>query len=202
MLNHSRGESLRPFLSWILIALVVLPGSPLAAQTAAPPKPQLRILTVEGENASTPVGQRAPHQIVVQVQDEKGQPVSGVSVQFALPDSGPSGTFANGTRTLLARTDRDGRAVIQGLRANGIEGQYQILVEATLLEASAKSSIRQVNAPPVVRARSSRKVSRLLLIAGIAGAAAAMAVIIGARSSDSDSTPITITPGTPSVGGR
>ena len=53
--------------------------------------------------------------------DAAGNPVSGVSVNFAAPASGPSGTFSNGTIAQTVITDSNGNATV-GFTANSTTG--------------------------------------------------------------------------------
>jgi hypothetical protein len=53
--------------------------------------------------------------------DAAGNPVSGVSVNFAAPSSGPSGTFSNGTIAQTVITDSNGHATV-GFTANSTIG--------------------------------------------------------------------------------
>ncbi len=106
----------------------------------------LNLLVVEGEGAVNNIRQRTARDPIVEVQDENHRPVSGALVLFALPRSGPGGTFANGARTLSVTTDAQGRAVGRGLRPNNIAGQFEIAVTASLAGITAAIRIRQTNA--------------------------------------------------------
>ena len=53
--------------------------------------------------------------------DAGGNPLSGVSVNFAAPTSGPSGTFSNGTTAQTVTTDSNGQATV-GFTANSTAG--------------------------------------------------------------------------------
>jgi hypothetical protein len=71
-----------------------------------------------------------PLQMVVQ--DPFGDPVSGVSVTFAAPPGGPSGTF-QGSATVT--TDATGTATAPTLVANGVPGRYAVTATAGSLSA-------------------------------------------------------------------
>src|SRR5436309_12779163 len=81
------------------------------ACAAQEPAPRLNIVIVEGEGAINNIRQRTAREEIVQVEDENHQPVAGAAVSFLLPDSGPSGTFANGTRVFSTVTDSKGQAM-------------------------------------------------------------------------------------------
>jgi uncharacterized delta-60 repeat protein len=58
------------------------------------------------------------------VTDANGNPVSGVTVTFTAPSSGPSGTFAANP---AVQTDASGIATAPALKANGIGGSYIVV---------------------------------------------------------------------------
>src|SRR5690348_12029241 len=66
-------------------------------QTPQPPPATnpLHIRIVEGDAAINSIRFHRAHDPVVQVLDEKGAPVGGVTVTFLLPATGPGGTFDN-----------------------------------------------------------------------------------------------------------
>src|SRR4051794_12161535 len=78
--------------------------APAALAQSLPPR--INITVVEGEGASSSVRQRVSHDPVVKVEDDDHQPIAGAVVVFALPVSGPSGEFFNGTKTLTLVTDK------------------------------------------------------------------------------------------------
>jgi len=71
---------------------------------------QLRIVIMEGEGAVNNIRQRDAREPIVQIQDENRRPILGAVVTFTLPNSGPSGTFANGAKLFRVETDAMGRA--------------------------------------------------------------------------------------------
>jgi hypothetical protein len=197
----------RPFFALLLSLLLGLP--PLGISAAEQPAPaKLNIVIVEGEGAINNVRQRTARETIVQVEDENHRPIAGAAVLFMLPDSGPSGTWANGTRTLQVMTDSQGRAVAKGLRVNSLVGKYQIQVQASYEGTTATTTVTQVNS--VITAAAAGGVSgKVLAILVIAGGAAAGGVIAathkgGGTSSTSPPpapTSTTISAGAPSVGG-
>ena len=146
MLSKFLSFPIRCLLSIGLALLMVVPNvvfsSPLQAQGVS----KLNIVIVEGEGAINNVRQRTAREPIVQVEDENHRPIAGASVLFLLPDSGPSGVFGNGSRTLQVMTDSKGRAVAKGLRLNNVSGKFQIKVEASFKGSSATASIGQANA--------------------------------------------------------
>jgi len=59
--------------------------------------------------------------MIATVVDSSGNPMSGISVNFAAPTSGPSGTFSNGTTAQTVTTDSNGHATV-GFTANSTPG--------------------------------------------------------------------------------
>jgi adhesin/invasin len=66
------------------------------------------------------------------VKDAGGNPVSGTTVTFAVPGSGPSGTFAGGLATAQAITNAAGQATAPALTANSkAGGPYNVTASVT-----------------------------------------------------------------------
>jgi hypothetical protein len=196
-----RSVAVRSFLSLMLSLLLGLPlGSPLGAQQRPPVRAKLNIVVIEGEGAVNNVGKRAVPAPIVKVADQDGRPVAGAAVTFFLPDSGPSGVFAHGARSLLVRTDKAGRASAKGLRANDTQGKFQIRVQASLRDLTTTASITQVNSILTARAKAGgRSGRRTAIYAGI-GAAAAVGLILLIRNKTSESGGPIISLGTTTVG--
>ena len=196
------------FLIWLL--LLNLLSVPAWAQE---PAPQLHIVIVEGEGAINNIKQRVNREPIVQVEDENRKPIAGAAVVFLLPGEGPSGTFANGTKTLTTVTDSQGRAVASGIRPNGQTGPLQIRVTASFSGQAATAVISQTNAVGAGGGAAGAGgglsgTAKLLIILGIAGGAAVGGIVAATRgggsssSSSSGSTGgVVITAGTPTVGG-
>lgn len=170
-------------------------------------------MIIEGDGAINNIRQRVNRDPIVQVEDENRRPIAGAAVVFFLPDQGPSGTFANGMRSLTVTTDAQGRATATGLRPNNQAGQLQIRVTASFQGQTASAIITQTNVAGGGAASGSTGMSagaKALLIVGIIGGAVAAGTIIAVRSNNDSNggggqpppgATITLTPGTPSVGG-
>jgi hypothetical protein len=178
-------------------------------QEPAPDNPAiLQIRVIEGEGVAYPLGGRATRGVTVQVTDETGKPIEGASVSFRLPEEGPSGTFATGSRTEIALTKGDGRASIWGMQWNRTEGSFEIRITAAKGQARAgtvcpvylsKASV-ETDAPTSMKLSRSHK-WLWITVAVVAGAGVAMALATVAGKS---STPIgpTTTPtgiGSPTI---
>jgi hypothetical protein len=187
--------------SAVSLLLINLLTAPVWAQDQ---QPKLEIVIVEGEGAINNVKERVNREPIVQVEDENHKPVAGAAVVFFLPNQGPGGTFADGTRSLTVTTDSQGRAVARGIRYNKVSGQMQIRVTATANGQTATASITQTNvAGGGAAAGGLSTTAKVLIIVGIAAGAAAGAIIAtrgGSSSSNPNGIPTAITPGTATVG--
>jgi hypothetical protein len=166
----------------------------------------LRIVIVEGEGAINNINQKVNVPPVVEVRDESNKLVEGAAVVFSLPTQGPGGIFANGTNTLNATTDRQGRATASGIRLNRQTGQLDIRVTASVGGQTASVTITQTNVSGVSSSGGGGGSSKkILILVAVVGAAAAVGVLValrhGSSSTPSGPPPIVITPGTPTVGG-
>jgi len=142
--------------------------------------PKLNLMIVDGDGAINNIRQRTAREPIVQVEDQNHKPVAGAVVVFLLPDHGASGVFANGSHTLTVVSDAQGRAVAKGLKPNNA-------ITAAAGAAAAGAGI-------------SAKLIAVLVIAGAAAAGGAVAATRSGGSSTPAVTPITITPGTGTVG--
>jgi len=191
--------------SLVLLILLNLFRAPTWAQGPT----GLSITIVEGEGAINNVRQRVNREPIVQVEDQNHKPVAGAVVIFLLPNQGASGVFPDGSRMLMVVTDNQGRAAARGIRPNNQSGPLQIGVTASFQGLTASSVITQTNLAGAASASGFAGLStaaKLVIILGIAGGAAAAGAIVathGGGSSSSSSAPSTVTlsPGTPTVGG-
>ncbi len=168
------------------------------------PQPRLSIVIVEGEGAINNVKQRVNREPIVQVEDENHKPIAGAAVVFFLPNQGPSGVFANGSKSLTVTTNADGRATASAITRNNLSGQMAVRVTAAFAGQTATATITQTNVAAAVTGISTT--AKVLIILGIAGGVAAGVVVATRGGSSSSSTtppvtpPITISAGTPTVG--
>ena len=200
------GATIRPVLSLSLAFLLGLPqGITPAAGQDQPAPAKLNILIVEGDGAINNVRQRTAREPIVQVSDENHRPVAGAAILFMLPDSGPSGVFEGGGRTLATKTDSAGRAVAKGLKVNNVQGKFQIQVQVTYAGVTASATIAQVNAVLTAGAAGGGISGKMIAILVAVGGAAAVGAVVATRGGSSTappaSNPTTISPGTPTVAG-
>jgi hypothetical protein len=124
-------------------------------------------IVVEKSNMSTPVKLVSPQPPAVLVEDRSGSPVANAIVVFTAPERGAGGTFDGGSRTKTVTTDRNGKAVATGFRANGTAGTYEIQVRAQFLGETAVGTVSHTNVS------SGKSQTKLIAILAIAGAGAA-----------------------------
>jgi hypothetical protein len=104
---------------------------------------RIDVLVIEGEGVTSKTRQRVAHDPVVKVEDDDHQPVPGVAVVFALPASGTTGEFLNGSKTLTVVTDKNGLATAHGIKTNDVPGKLQIYTTASLHGLHAQTLINQ-----------------------------------------------------------
>jgi hypothetical protein len=84
------------------------------------------------------------------VKDVDGNPVSGAVVTFTAPSSGASGTFVNGTNTVIANTDATGTASATTFTANFTNGAYVVNATVAGVAAPAPFSLTNTAAAPTI----------------------------------------------------
>jgi hypothetical protein len=208
MSRQTKPRFLKKLIPQALCILISLDGL-LPAVFAQNPEnlpAHITLTVVEGEGATAKTRQHPVHDPVVKVEDDDHRPVAEAAVVFALPVSGTSGEFANGSKTLTVVTDKDGLAAARGLRANDVPGKLQIYVNASYHGLRARILINQVveaepgaktRTPDLNTAKSSNKWKWILLGAAAVGGAGA-GVYFASRNSSS--TPISISTGTVAFG--
>jgi hypothetical protein len=107
----------RPWLGPLPPVLICLAGV-LAAQTRL-------VVQLGQETPSFPAG-LIGEPLTVTVTDGSGQPVAGAKVSIALPDTGPSGVFPGGVKSLTVVTDAKGVATLADFHANLETGPFKL----------------------------------------------------------------------------
>jgi hypothetical protein len=186
-----------------LIRAVATLALSLGIASAANQKP-LQVNVLDGEGSFNDIKRGQARTPVVEVQDDDGRPVQGVKVVFQLPDMGASGSFGDGSRTLVATTDAQGRATATGLKPNKVEGTYLIVVTASKDGAVGRAEIRQNNTmaggDQSMQSGGHGKLKILIAIAGAAGGVAIAAARSGGSKSSSNSATASVPPTTLTVG--
>jgi hypothetical protein len=186
-----------------LVACLVVGG---AARGAG--QQSLQVLVLEGEGAFNDINRGTARAPVVEVRDENGKVVANARVVFHLPEMGPSGTFADGSRAFVATTDREGRAGAIGLKPNRVEGPFQIIVTASAGDRTGRAEVRETNTlaggDRAMKSGHGRLLGILLAVAGAAGGGIFAATRGGGGSTSSaaaGATPTTLSAGTVTIGG-
>src|SRR5262245_13656166 len=194
-----------PILSiWIAVSLA-WPSRLLAQNQEAVRPPSIKVAVVGGQASTNNIKTRKGIEPVALVTDERGQPVSGVMVIFTLPETGPGGAFADGSKRAIVYTNAEGKATARGLTPNPTAGKFQIMVNASFHGFTSATTVDQTNVLPEGGKGSSSKLIAILAIAGGAAAVGVVAASGGGGSSPSPAaspsrTATTITPGTPVFG--
>ena len=112
------------------------------------------ISVVSGSGQSANVGTTFTSALQASVKDAYGNPISGVSVTFAAPGGGASGTFApNSTSSVSAITNGNGVASTTNFTANMVAGTYNLIATLTSGGAlSAAFSLTNFNGPTTITA--------------------------------------------------
>jgi len=198
MKNHLLHE----LVALVLGLLLAIPPSPLVAQTLPA---RLDVIVVEGDGVTDNIRQRVTRDPVVRVQDDDHKPLDGVAVTFALPVSGTSGEFPDGSKTLTVVTGKDGLATARGLKTNDIPGNLQIYVMASYQGLRGRALINQlVEVPPgttfatpqIRTTKSGGKLKWVLLgIAAAGGAGAALYLTKHSNPTTTPNSPVSVTAG-------
>lgn len=158
-------------------------------------KPSIQV--VEGDGAINSIRLHRGHDVVVRLVDNTGQPISGATVTFLLPASGPSGSFGDSGQSLTVPTGADGSAAGRGLRPNSIAGQFHIRVIASWNGTPTSATLTETNVEPDPHAGRSKKIAIAVVIAGAAAGGVAAAVGHKSSSNSSATSPVATTSGTP-----
>ncbi len=152
-------KHLTPFLPFVLIPLLIT--APLSAQIlenpAAPgnsPEPQdLQIRVIAGNSGSASVNSEAGSGFMVEVTGSDGAPVVDAAVAVRLPDTEPTGTFADGSHAVVSYTDQSGHARLAAVKWGNTPGIVAIRVTAVKGTAHAgvliEKTLTAISAPSV-----------------------------------------------------
>jgi len=189
------------------------PVSAPAEAKPAPPLPMvqnLKVLPLAGNGESNDLERRVMAPLVVEVLDLQDRPIEGAEVVFRFPLRGPSAVFTDQKTVKTVRTNGQGQAAATGWTANNEVGSFQIHVTANYGNQEGETTITMSNVQRVPDAELNRIAKRksfwsskwfkIGLIAGGAGLAAG--IVLATRGGGTHTTPtITVSPGSPSVGG-
>src|SRR5262249_9328613 len=134
----------------VLVSLVVWQTCGSLLQAQVKPQAKLKVVVLEGDGAVNDIRAGTVAEPVVRIEGENSQPLAGAMVVFTLPETGPGGIFADGSKSLIVHTDLKGVAAARGLQPNKTEGPFQIRVDASFQGLTASASISQTNVVPIV----------------------------------------------------
>jgi hypothetical protein len=219
----NRGLARQRWLPQALVCLLALPPQIFGQQAPTPPpaKPMaqlpvvqnLKLIALAGKDEMNDLERHVAAPLVVEVLDQNDRPVEGADVVFRFPLDGPGAAFANQKTSQTFRTNAQGEAAATGWTANSQVGKFQIHATATYGNQMGEITFSMSNVTRIVEVDKKKRKqqpwwsTRKFKIAAIAGGAAVVAGIVlakevGGGSKTGSSTPtVTITPGSPSVGG-
>jgi hypothetical protein len=177
------------FRHWVTLLTICLSlVYPLPAAPADPAALEIRVS--EGDGLTYPIGSRATRGITIQITDDSGKAVDGATVSFRLPETGPGGTFSNGSKTEILTTHADGRASVWGMKWNRQAGAFDVRITATKGQARAGTVCSQhlTEAPGPVAAQGGGSSHKWLWIGLAAAGAAGAGLAIVARGHSGSST--------------
>jgi hypothetical protein len=159
------------------------------------------VIALAGNGEFNDMGRGVMAPLVVQVLDRNGLPVEGATVVFRFPVKGPSAVFFNQQTSQAVRTNADGQAAAVGWKANGEAGTFDVKATATRGNEFGEVSITMTNVASITQELKPKhnpwwKNKWIYII----GAGAGGGIAAGIRLRD-DSSTITISPGSPTLGG-
>lgn len=185
----------------------VAPAQPMAS---LPVVKNLKILVLSGNGEMNDLERRVMAPLVVQILDQNDRPVEGAEVVFRFPLSGPSAAFPGGKTSQTVRSNGTGEAAAVNWMANGQVGTFEIHVTASYGNFQGDTTVKMQNVTRIVEGEKGKGKQthwysptwvKIALVGVAAGAVAG--IVLGTRGggkSAASTNPITITPGSPSVG--
>ena len=203
------------------------PAAPASATPAVPPnqaqpvsqlpiEQSLKIRVLAGNDEMNDLERKVMAPLVVQVVDQNENAIEGAEVIFRFPINGPSATFPGNKPTVTVRTNGTGQAAAVNWMANGQAGTFQVHVNASYGNQIGETTVSMTNVTRIeenTRRTTSRNESSTnrnehlwshwwFKAAVIGGAAAiGIGVYLGTRGGGHSTSTVTISPGSPGVGG-
>jgi hypothetical protein len=104
--------------------------------------------TAAGSPQSARVTQQFPHAFEASITDSSGNAVGNITVTFAAPATGPTGTFTGGNRTATAVTGTSGIAAAPAFFANTQVGSYQVVATTAGVASSTAFELTNIAGTP------------------------------------------------------
>ena len=162
---------------------------PPAAAKATPSRATLadllRVIVLQGQDATHEAARGLAALTVVEVRDENDKPVEGAAVTFRIPQDAQAGSFAGGKLSYTGRTNSQGQVGMTGFIPSQQPGNLDITVTAVFgnLMGQAKLSQRTVaSLLPTVKSKTFWQKWKWPILIGV-GAAIGGAVWAGTRGS-------------------
>jgi hypothetical protein len=169
-----------------------------------PVKRNLKVLPLAGDGEMNDLERGIMAPLVVQVRDQNDRPVEGADVVFRFPPSGPGAFFADRKYSQKVRTNDQGQAAAVGWAANSLVGSFKVYITVTYGDQMGETSVSMTNVSRVTEAmvkKKSRWSSGWFKAAVIVGAAGIAAAIVLATRGGGGSPNVTISTGSPTIGG-
>jgi len=218
-----KGRRVRACLSKLVAVLLVMPVG-AGAQQPPPPGPvetkppaplpmvqNLKVVALAGNGETNDLERKVMAPLVVEVLDLQDRPIEGAEVVFRFPLRGPTAVFAGQKSAKTVRTNGQGEAAATGWMANNEVGSFQVHATATYGNQIGETTISMSNVERVPDAVLNRigqrkrlwssKWFKIGLIAGGAGLAAGIVLATRGGGGSASTPTITVSPGSPSVGG-
>jgi hypothetical protein len=198
----------RRFAAILLIFLVVFVPYASAQQPApvkapAAPTENLRILVLAGQGEQNDLPRRVMAPLAVQVLDPNDNPVEGAQVTFTFPGSGASALFDDQKSTQTVRTDSGGQARAINWTANTRTGKFEVHVTAILGNQTGQTDVSMYNVNRISEKKPhgwwTKK--KVIVVVLVAAAATATGILLSRETGGSGTTRVTISMGTPTLGG-
>jgi len=182
---------------------------------AAPTIESLKVIPLAGRDEVNDIQRRVMAPLVVEVLDHNDRPVQNAEVVFRFPLQGPGATFPGAKTSLTARTNGQGQVAAMNWMANNEIGRFDVHVSASYGNQVGSVTFSMINANNVPQGKGagasvgtekrggwfSPTWVKVAVIGGAAAIAAGVFLATRGGSKSSSSSTITITPGSPSVGG-
>jgi hypothetical protein len=190
------------------------PAQPVQAPGPAPlPVIQgLKVLPLAGKDELNDLERKVMAPLVVEVVDQNDRPVEGAEVVFRFPLNGPGALFQSGKTSQTVRTNGQGQAAAMNWMANGQVGRFEVHIAASYGNQVGEVTFSMSNVAKVDQKRAKGEkhggwFSPTWVKVAVIGGAVAIGVGVflatrgGGHTSTSTSPTVTISPGSPSVGG-
>ena len=190
--------------------------APSPQAPAAPTIEGLKVIPLAGKDETNDIQRRIMAPLVVEVLDQNDRPVQNADVVFRFPLQGPGATFPGGKTSLTARTNGQGQVAAMNWMANNETGKFDVHINATYGNQVGSVTFSMINANNVPQRNLGTGINgtsekrggwfsptwvKIAVIGGAAAVAAGVFLATRGGSKAASSSTVTITPGSPSVGG-